>query len=153
MGLTPRRLLDYFSVEELKFVLSTINESQSGTREELIERVLSEWPAHNKKWQHLLQFLDKPTLSQICKDYSLGHVGSRDLLEKRIRWELRSQTKNQDKKNSKQQLHTQDIHSHQFLFHPQSRRDWSKIGVVVGIIATAVTIIGIILSQNQIVLK
>ncbi len=135
MGLTPPRLLDYFTKDELKFVLSTINEIQSGTREELIERLLVEWPAHNKKWWDLLQFLAKTTMSQICKDYNLGHAGLRNSLEKRIRWELRSQTKNKVEKDSKQPSHPPEISPYKFLYHPHNRRDWSKVGVIVTIVA------------------
>lgn len=87
MGLTPRKLLEYFYKEELQDVLSKINVSQSGYIHELIERILVEWPAHNKKWKELLKFIDKPKkprLSQICEDFSLGYKGKTNVLEKRV---------------------------------------------------------------------
>jgi len=87
MGLTPRKLLEYFYKEELQNVLSKINVSQSGNFPELIERILVEWPVHNKKWKELLKFIDKPKkprLSQICEDFSLDHKGKTNVLEKRV---------------------------------------------------------------------
>ena len=134
MGLTPRRLLDYFSVDELKFLLSTINESQTGTRQDLINRILIEWPVHNKKWEQLPQFLDKSTLVQICKDYSLDHKGNRNNLEKRIKKELSSnkvtlnKIKIQPKKNQQQRvLFPKDFHL-------------SKTNTIIGILAIVVAL-------------
>ena len=101
MGLTIWRLLEYFSVDELKFLLSIINESQTGNRDTLIERVIIEWPAHNKQWQHLLPYLDVPTLRRICNDYDLGHTGTRDVLVRRIKKQLEENSPQEKKKATK----------------------------------------------------
>lgn len=108
MALTIWRFLEYFSVEELRFVLSVINEPQTGTRQELIERVIMEWPAHNKKWEELISYLDAPTLRQICTEYDLGNTGSRDLLHRRIKKQIQSknlplQKQSKKEKHSKQE--------------------------------------------------
>lgn len=89
MGLTVRRLLDYFSVDDLQFLLSEINESQTGSRQELIERLIIEWSAHNKKWEYFLDYFDVVVLRQICNEYQLDKTGTRDLLIRRIKKEIK----------------------------------------------------------------
>ena len=144
MGLTPLRLLAYFSKEELQFHLSTINEIQSGTREELIERLLVEWPTHNKKWEKLLDYLDKPRLSQICKDYSIEHHGNRDTLVRRLKKELHGGSTEKKVKASKDEK-PGDVHFHIGSIHVSKG---GRNAIIIGIIGVAVTVIGIILSLN-----
>lgn len=144
MGLIPIRLLAYFDKEELQFFLSTINEIQSGTREELIERLLIEWPIHNKKWEKLLDYLGKPTLSQICKDYSINHHGDRDTLVRRLKKELHVGSTHKKIEASKEE-NPRDIHFHIGSIHISKG---GRNAIIIGIIGVAVTVIGIILSLN-----
>jgi len=131
MGLTPWKLLEYFSVDELKLVLSKINEPQTGNRDALVERVIIEWPQHNKHWYHLLGYLDTPTLRMICNDFDLDKTGTRDLLAQKIKKEL--------DKNALPKQKSKET-SHQFFVMPHSRRDWGKISVMV-------TVVGIIIAS------
>jgi len=126
MALTIWRLLEYFSVDDLKLILSTINESQTGNRADLIERVVIEWPAHNKQWHHLLSYLDAPTLRRICNDYDLGKTGTRDILARRIKKELDDNVSLKQKKNPN--TTTPSFHI------PHNKRDWGKIGVIVALL-------------------
>ena len=142
MLLSPSRLLTYFSKEELQFHLSTINEVQSGTREELIERLLAEWPTHNKNWEKLLDYLNKPTLSQICRDYSIEHHGDRGQLVRRLKKELQGSSTNKKIKTPKEEK-PGDVHFHIGSIHV------SKGGrnvIIIGVIGVIATVIGIILS-------
>ena len=126
MSLTIWRLLEYFSVDELKLVLSTIGESQTGNRTDLIERVVIEWPDHNKQSYHLLSYLDAPTLRRICNDYDLGKTGNRDILTRRIKKELDDNVSLKQKKN--QNPTTSPFHV------PHNKRDWGKIGVIIALL-------------------
>jgi len=131
MGLTLWRLLEYFSVDDLKLALSVINVSQSGSRQELIERLMIEWPEHNKPWDQLLMFLDKPTLSRICNDYSLDHHGNRDVLHKRIKKELPKSIK-----SNVNVITVGGEGTHQKIVHPT--RKYFIYGIIAAAILTGV---------------
>jgi len=136
MGLTPLRLLEYFTVDELKTLLSIINESQTGTRPELIERLMIEWPTHNKKWEGLLGYLDRPTLSRICEDYDIDHHGARDVLARRLGKELR---KNFPQNRSVNKSTNMTEKSMQSRFHISRRIAglliiWSLAGMTVAVL-------------------
>jgi len=109
MGLTPWKLLEYFSVDELKLVLSQINEPQTGNRDTLVERVIIEWPQHNKQWYHLLGYLDTPTLRMICNDFDLDKTGARDLLARKIKKELDKNAPPKPKSKEKEAITEQRV--------------------------------------------
>ncbi len=129
MSLTPSRLLEYFSNDDLKLALSIINESQSGLREELIERVINEWPAHNKSWNEIVSFLDKSTLSMICKDYGMEHTGTRNLLERRIRKELKSNSKSSKIQNVTKKSEG-DVHYHIGSINISKGQKFGFVGII-----------------------
>jgi len=124
MGLTPLRLLEYLSVEELKFILSIINEPQTGNRQELMERIIIEWSVHNKKWSQLLGYFEKPILSTICQDYNIDHRGTKDVLERRLRKEMNGRTKSKTNQTT-----NQENKSHLVSLIPHNKRDFVKIGL------------------------
>jgi len=140
--LTPRRLLDYFSKEELQYLLSIINEVQSGTRKELIERLLVEWPEHNKKWEKLLEYLEKSTLSQICRDYSIEHRGNRGQLVNRLKKELQGISTHKKIKTLKEEK-SGEVHFHIGSIHVSKG---GRNAIIIGVIGVIATVVGIILS-------
>jgi len=88
MGLTIWRVLEYFSVDDMKFALSLINEPQTGNRSILTERLVMEWFEHSKSLQVLLDILERPILANICQDYNIDHLGNKELLIRRLKKEL-----------------------------------------------------------------
>lgn len=84
MGLTIKKLLKYFTPDELKDALFNINEPRSGTRGELENRILAEWEEHNRTWFDLLAFLPDDVLATICDDYNENSDGIRSTLIRRI---------------------------------------------------------------------
>ena len=88
MGLLIRKLLDvYFEKWELQNILDSIHEPVSGNKDELIERIIEEWPRHRKNYYDFLKKLDKSRLSNICKAYGLNSKGNKNALIKIIRKE------------------------------------------------------------------
>ena len=86
MGLTVRKLLDvYFEKWELQNILDKLDEIISGTKPEIIERIIEEWPAHGHDYYNLFKSLDRQRLSRICKAYKLDSKGNKDKLVQRIK--------------------------------------------------------------------
>ena len=85
MGISLHTLLDkYFYKEEIQNALEEIGVSFSGTKDELVDRLVKGWASHNRKNPDLLDFLSKQTLSEFAKDYGLDSSGSRSALVGRI---------------------------------------------------------------------
>jgi len=136
MGLTIWRLLEYFSVENMKFALSLINEPQTGDRSVLTERLVMEWFEHGKSLQVLLGILDRPILANICQDYNIDHHDKKELLIRRLKKELDGDKPPKPKSKEKET-------SHQLFPMPHSRRDWSKIGAIISAIGVLIAIVAI----------
>jgi len=133
MGLTIWRLLEYFSVDYMKFALSMINEPQTGDRSVLTERLVKEWFEHGKSLQVLLDILERPTLANICQDYNIDHHGKKELLIRRLKKELDGDRPSKPKSKENET-------SHQLFTMPHSRRDWSKIGAIISAIGVVIAI-------------
>jgi len=86
MALTVRVLLQrYFYLEEVKAALNDIGEPSSGSKSQLVSRLVANWESHNRDFYALLDYLDVQTLRVICKDYGLDYRGDRAALLRRIR--------------------------------------------------------------------
>jgi hypothetical protein len=86
MGLSVRTLLQrYFYLEEVKAALADIGEPSSGSKPQLVGRLMATWESHNRDFFNLLDFLDVQTLRIVCKDYGLDYGGDRVTLLRRIR--------------------------------------------------------------------
>lgn len=86
MGLGARTLLQrYFYLDEVKAALADIGESSSGSKSQLVGRLIATWESHNRNFFDLLDFLDVQTLRVICKDYGLDYRGDRPTVLRRIR--------------------------------------------------------------------
>jgi hypothetical protein len=79
MALSIKKLLaEYFSKEQVQDALRDIGESTSGTKEELVNRLLVNWKSHNQDNYDLLYFLDKTGLQMICYHYNLDPTNSNE---------------------------------------------------------------------------
>ena len=88
MGTSLAKFLnDYFSVEDLKDALSEIGELTTGTKIELIKRLMSQWEPHRRNRYDLLDHLDEEMLSYFCQDYKIDHKGNASTLKRRIKKE------------------------------------------------------------------
>ena len=86
MGLSAKLLLErYFYLDEVKTALSDIGEPTSGSKSQLIGRLIASWESHNRDLYDLFDFLYAETLRTICKDYGLDYRGDRTTLLRRIR--------------------------------------------------------------------
>lgn len=75
-------LLDkYFYKEDLQIMLDSINLPRSGTKDELIERIIESGEADV---QDILGILNKDVLVEICEIIDLETKGTKDQLKKRI---------------------------------------------------------------------
>lgn len=155
LGLSVKKLLsEYFSVEDLKDALYNIGESTYGTKDELVNRLASTWKLHNHDNYELLDYLDEEYLLIICTHYNLDDTPANEsALKRRIR-KARLLDSNSTKKVKVQKDHSptkepevkpfRDVNINIGHLHLSKG---SKIGIIVGIIGTAATIIGIILSR------
>lgn len=88
MGLTLAKLLnDYFGIYELKDALSDIGELTTGTKVELVKRLVAQWEPHNRDKYDLLDYLDEDMLVNLCDDYNIDSDGDENLLKRRIKRE------------------------------------------------------------------
>jgi hypothetical protein len=86
MGIALAKYLnDYFTVSELKDALSNIGELTTGTKIELVKRLVAQWESHNRDKYDLLDFLDEDVLANLCDDYNIGSNGDENLLKRRIK--------------------------------------------------------------------
>jgi len=86
MGISVGKLLnDYFGTDELKYALSDIGELTTGTKAELIKRLVTQWEPHNRNKYDLLDYLDEDMLAQLCDDYNIDSDGDENLLKRRIK--------------------------------------------------------------------
>ena len=87
MGLSVKKLLDdYFRTDEIQDALRDIGESTSGTKDELVQRICSNWESHNRDIYELLDFIDKTSLQQICYYYNLNSTPAyHNILKRRIK--------------------------------------------------------------------
>jgi len=86
MGLSAKVLLErYFYLEEVKAALSDIGEPLTGSKPQLIGRLIASWESHNRDLYGLFDFLYTDALRTICKDYGLEFHGDRTALLRRIR--------------------------------------------------------------------
>jgi hypothetical protein len=133
----------------LQYVLDKIHEPVSGNKDELIDRILSEWESHGKNKYDLFTFLERAVLADICEAYNLDSKGGKDVLIRRIKKDRLLDTDSSalssivddkllsNKKifekislaapNSKKDEHTQEIartHEKQ----PKGRVNWLKWG-------------------------
>ena len=152
MGLSVRKLLsDYFTVEDLKDALSDINEPVSGTKDQLIGRLIRTWKEHNRGNYELFDYLDKTSLQMICYYYNLDPTpGSIDTYIRRIkRADLlngsgrRKQSKREAVLKNNDEKPFRDLHVN---IGTVKTSKYSKIGIVIGVAGVAATVIGVILS-------
>lgn len=86
MGISLAKLLnDYFGVNELKDALYDIGELTTGTKIELIKRLMAEWEPHRRNVYELLDYLDEEMLSLFCEDYRIDSDGNPSTLIRRIK--------------------------------------------------------------------
>lgn len=75
----------YFYLDEVKSALDDIGEPTSGSKSQLISRLIRTWESHNRGVYGLLDYLDVQTLRILCKDYGLDYRGDRAALLQTIR--------------------------------------------------------------------
>lgn len=78
-------LSEYFQKLELQRACYDIDEPTSYTNDELISIILQEWENKGRNKYELFGYLNRTTLSRICKAYKLDHKGSKEVLLKRIK--------------------------------------------------------------------
>ncbi len=160
MGLSMKKLLDdYFRTDEIQDALRDIGEPTSGTKDELVQRVRTNWESYNRDISELLGFIDKTSLQQICYHYNLDATpANHDVLKRRIKKaNLLGSGKRPTAHVSNQSSMVDD--SRFYSKKPRIKTEensqtpvhinigsithskWGKIGVGVGIISIIVTII------------
>lgn len=86
MGISLVKFLnDYFGVEKLRDALCDIGELTTGTKIELIKRLMVQWEPHRRNVYELLDYLDEETLSLFCQDYKIDPDGNPSTLIRRIK--------------------------------------------------------------------
>ncbi len=155
MGLSVTKLLnDYFSVDDLKDVLNDIGEPVSGTKDQLVKRVRTNWKSHNRDNYELLEFLDEDSLYMICHYYNIDTTstsvpGLRNSIKKYGVLNSNSFGKIKKKKNNNIQTDFledkpfRDVHIN--IGHIKISKN-NKIGIVIGIATAIITLIGIIIT-------
>jgi len=161
MGLSMKKLLeDYFRTDEIQDALRDIGEPTSGTKDELVQRVRTNWESYNRDISELLGFIDKTSLQQICYHYNLDATpANHDILKRRIKKanllgsgkrptaHVSNQSSMVDdsrfyskKPKTKKEENSQvtDVHFH-FSSIPYSK--WGKIGAVATIAGLVIMII------------
>ncbi len=153
MGLSIKKLLDdYFRADEVQDALRDIDESTSGAKDELVQRLRSNWESHNRDVYELLDFIDKDSLEMICYYYNLDATPSKhDVLKRRIKKANllgsgkrptahvnRSHDSLIPKNKSQSDTGVTDVH---FYFSSITHSIWVKIGAVATIVGIIVTII------------
>ena len=146
-------LLEYLDKEQVQDALRDIGEPISGTKDELVRRLKNTWNSHNRDRYELLDFADDDSLQMICYHYNLDptptnnstyirRIKKAELLDKNSRKlkNLKQETKLQKEDNT-----FRDVNINVENIHLSKN---SKIGLVVGIIGTVSTIIGIFLSNG-----
>lgn len=78
-------LSEYFQRPELQQACKDIDEPTSYNNLELIAIILNEWENKGRNKYELFEYLDRPTLSRICKAYKIDHKGNWEVLLKRIK--------------------------------------------------------------------
>lgn len=72
MGLTIEKLLfEYMTKEQVQDGLRDIGKATSGTKDELVERLKTNWKSYNRDVYDLLDFVDNEHLQMICYYYNL----------------------------------------------------------------------------------
>jgi len=85
LAISVKRLLeDYFYAEDLQDALGDIGEPISGTKSELIKRLLGSWFEKNRTLRDLLDFLPDVALADLCQDFNIDPNGERATLIRRI---------------------------------------------------------------------
>ena len=155
MGLSVKKLLDdYFSKDQVQDALGDIGESASGSKDELIRRLLNNWKSHNRDIYELLDFTDETSLQMICYFYALDATPAKnDVLIRRIKKAnllgsgskpkpIAQVSKSHDspipKNKSKPDTRITDVHFHVGSVTPSRR--WI-IGIGIGVTSIIVTII------------
>jgi len=156
MGLSVEKLLcDYFSKEDVQDALRDIGEPTSGTKEELVEELSKNWESFNRDKYELLDFTDEVTLQEICYYYNLDATeADHGVLKRRIKKANLLGPSGKPKPSSmvddsgfyskkpkiktEEKSETRDVHFHiGTITHSKGGR----IGIILGIIGIAVTII------------
>jgi len=78
-------LSEYFQKPELQHACANIDEPTSYNNPELITIILNEWENKGRNKYELFEYLDRPTLSRICRAYKIEHRGNWEVLLKRIK--------------------------------------------------------------------
>ena len=155
MSLPIKKLLqEYFSVNDLKDVLNDIGEPVSGTKNQLIKRIITNWKSHNRNNYELLEFLDETSLQMICYYYNIGtsstsEIGLRNSIKKAEL--LNSNSHNNIRKSKQDSIQKNVLEDKPFrdvninIGHIKISKG-SKIGIFIGIITAAITLSGILLS-------
>ena len=161
MGLSMKKLLDdYFRTDEIQDALRDIGEPTSGTKDELVQRVRTNWESYNRDISELLDFIDKTSLQQICYHYNLDATpANHDVLKRRIKKanllgsgkrptaHVSNQSSMVDdsrfyskKPKAKKEENSQvtDVHFH---IGSVTHSKWGKRGVVLTIVGIAIMII------------
>ena len=155
MGLSVKKLLDdYFSKEQVQDALGDIGEPTSGTKDELVRRLLNNWESHNRDIYKLLDFTDKDSLQMICYFYALDATSAKhDVLMRRIKKAnllgsgskpkptaqvSRSHDSLIPKNKSKPDTGVTDVHFH---IGSVTHSKGGKIGIILAIIGIAISII------------
>jgi len=79
MGISIKDFLyQYFDAEQLKDPLSDIGIPFGKSKDERVTRILENWPARNRKWGDLLDYLKWDDLAEICEDFNLEYYDDDD---------------------------------------------------------------------------
>lgn len=160
LGLSVKKLLyEYFSVEDLKDALDDIGEVISGNKDELVNRLSTKWKSHDRDYYDLFDFLGPDVLQMICYHYSLDATkASHGTLKKRIRkaklFESNSRKKIEkisenipDKEiDTKKETDVKPFRDVNIKIDSIHISRGSKIGIAIGIVTAAATVIGVLLS-------
>ena len=152
-----KKLLDdYFSKEQVQDSLGDIGEPSSGSKDELIRRLLNNWKSHNRDIYDLLDFTDKTSLQMICYYYGLeAYPTSNSTFKRRIKKAklLGSDSKpkptahvnrshdslvNEPKIRTDESSETSHVHFH---IGSVTHSKWGKIGAVSTIVGIVIMII------------
>jgi len=113
MGLSIEDLLfDYFGLDDLKYALDKIGKPVSGTKPELVKRIIDNWESRNRYIYDLLDCMEREWLVTICKDFNIPSNGNKEVLKNRIKKEglLDTDSKVMDsKQNSVTREESKDI--------------------------------------------
>ena len=159
MGLSIKKLLsEYFSKEQVQDALRDIGESTSGTKDELVNRLATNWQTYNRDIYDLLDFTDGDHLQMICYHYNLDstpagnstlirRIKKADILENSRRNLIKNDSEKHQKfsndKPTKEIKESPIEKPYSITDHKISKKmlTWTVIGVIATVIGVVASII------------